>query len=92
MSGLAGKEEGGVPFGKEPASEDYWGTHVRRSEGTAVVRTLRKWSWSAPPKGRMSEMIVLGESERDTDHELSGWKRNERGRKFWRGGRIWTIA
>jgi len=70
MSALAGKEERGVPFGKEPASKDYGGTHVRRSEGTAVMRTLRKWSWSAPPKDRVSERIVLekertGGSERD---------------------------
>jgi hypothetical protein len=53
MSALSWRDEREVPFGKDPASKDYGGTHVHRSEGTAVMRTPRKWSWRAPPKGRV---------------------------------------
>ena len=38
--------EGELPFWKEPTREHDARAHVRRSEGTAVVRTLRIWSWS----------------------------------------------
>ena len=78
MSAFAGKEERTVPFGKEPASENHAGTYVRRSEGTAVMRTPRKWSWSAPPKGRVSERIVL-EEERERERRTMGWAECECG-------------
>jgi len=45
---LEGRERRGegIPFWKEPASEDDARALVRRGEGTTGMRTLRKWGWS----------------------------------------------
>jgi hypothetical protein len=67
MSALSGRDEREVPFGKDPASKDYGGTHVLRSEGTAVMRTPRKWSmgWAASEGGEdtKTEAMTGGDTQ-----------------------------